>query len=293
MIRLMTEPQPDSERRLLHAGDVLDALQEAYPRIHQLLHQSDQRRTLTLAVLHSEDPDTLGAIEAASRLLEGLNELIQRQPAELAGEFVTRITSDFIDGLDGMLEHKVSAVLDPCRDLMELSVLFREFRVLPHRFDRWREIDEVNRLRDFSFGRLLKNRKDHPISGFGNIESALAEYTQHSRTLHPAVPLTNPNELARAPGLVPPEAVLDWAHAMGSEVLRHTMIAFEQFIEWHIDRIAPVDELEIDIDPDDWAVVYNWFDRTRGEQASRIPPEFMEAIEALYRHKKRDGEPHA
>jgi len=286
----MIDNPTQDEPPLAHAGDLLDALENTHPRLGALLHQSDQARTLTLALLRSDETGTLDAIEAASRLLFGIADWVAKQPAPLAAEFASRITSDFIDAIDGMLEHKLCAVLDPSRDLMELSVLFREFHLHPGSFDEWQRADEVHRLGKFSFGRLLAKHRERPISGLSDIESAFAEYTQHSRTLHPAAPLTDRNELARAPVRLSVDGVLEWAHRMTSETLRHTMIAFLEFIAWHAerpDRVVADSTVEIDLELDDYQVVLDWMDSDAEARKGMIPAEFMEAFEAPYRRRPK------
>ncbi|GAA3027760.1 hypothetical protein [Microbacterium dextranolyticum] len=283
----MNEASGD-ESKVSHAGDVLDALRDTHPRISGLLHRADQARTLTLSILRSDASGALDAIEATSRFLHGMDDWVRKVPAPLATEFVARITSDFIDGVDGVLEHKVSAVLDPARDLMELSVLFREFRLRPKSFEQWQRADQVHHLGQFSFGRLLKRHPGERITGFPDIEEAFAEYTQHSRTLHPAMPLVDGLELARAPLQLPAAGVLTWVLAMIAETLRHAMIAVEEFNLWHVARedaeeIDP--SVDIDIDLEDIKVVRRWLQTHTEAQKDRVPPEFMKAFQAPYKRK--------
>lgn len=280
----------EHEGEISHAGDVLDAMQDTHPRLGGLLHRADQARTLTLSLLRYEAGGALDAIEATSRFLYGMDDWVRKAPVPLAPEFVSRITSDFVDGIDGMLEHKVSAVLDPCRDLMELSVLFREFRLRPISFEQWQRADQVHYLGQFSFGRLLKRHPNERITGFPDIEEAFVEYTQHSRTLHPAMPLTDGLELARAPLQLPSADALGWALSMAAETLRHTMIALEEFNLWHLDRVDAEEidpTVDIDINFDDVKVVQDWLQRHKENQKGQIPPEFAEAVQAPYRRKPK------
>lgn len=275
---------------VVHAGDVLDGMQDTHPRLGGLLHRADQSRTLTLSLLRAEDSGALDALEAASRLLYGTTDWVAKVPATLAAEFASRLTSDFEDGIDGVLENKMSAVLDPCRDLMELSVLFREFRLRPASFDQWQRPKEVHHSGEFGFGRLVKRFPDLPLTGYPDAESALTEYTQHSRTLHPQVPLTDLNELARAPAHLPELAAREWAVSMTVEVLRHTMITLQEFHTWHAERVdlATIDaHTEIDIDLDDIEAVHGWLERRSEGQENRIPADLADAFQAPYRRRQK------
>lgn len=276
--------------QMVHTEDVLDAMHDTHPRLGGLLHRADQSRTLTLSLLRAEDSGTLDALEAASRLLYGTTDWVAKVPATLAAEFASRLTSDFEDGVDGVLENKMSAVLDPCRDLMELSVLFREFRLRPASFDRWQRPKEVHHSGEFGFGRLVKRFPDLPLIGYPDAESAFTEYTQHSRTLHPQVPLTDLNELARAPEQLPEFAAREWALSMTVEVLRHTMITLQEFHIWHAERadLATIDaRTEIDIDIDDIDVVHGWLQRRSEARENRSPADVAEAFQARYRRRQK------
>lgn len=275
---------------VVHAGDVLDAMQDTHPRLGGLLHRADQSRTLTLSLLRADDSGALDALEAASRLLYGTADWVAKVPAPLAAEFASRLTSDFEDGIDGVLETKMSAVLDPCRDLMELSVLFREFRLRPASFDQWQRPKVVHHSGEFGFGRLVKRFPDLPLTGYPDAESAFTEYTQHSRTLHPQVPLTDLNELARAPEQIPEVATGEWALSMTVEVLRHTMITLQEFHIWHAERVDPeiIDtHIDIDIDLDDIEVVHGWLECRSEGQENRIPADLAEAFQAPYRRRQK------
>src|SRR4051794_39819081 len=111
----------------VHFGDLVHGAEHEQPLFARLFHDADQRRTVSMSVLQSSGDGTVEAIEAVSRLLFATMEWVGADGEPLANEFVTRIVSDFEDAADGMLDQKLSSVLDPCRDLMELSVLFREF----------------------------------------------------------------------------------------------------------------------------------------------------------------------
>ncbi|MFC7926919.1 hypothetical protein [Microbacterium laevaniformans] len=261
----------------------------AHPRIRATLQNAEHVRARTLSLLAGEPSGALDALEAMTRIIAATELWVDVAPAPLAKEFVGRISSDFWDGVDGVLKNKVPSVLDPCRDLMELQMLFREFRLAPSGFKRWSNIKDPNSLGDFKFGRLARRFPDQPLQGFRDVDAALTEYTQHSRTLHPQFPLTFPLELSREPANLPEGAVLPWALSMILEVLRHTHSALVEFGVWHGERFDPqaVDaSREIDpalaLDAADLAIVHDWLERQAASK-STIPDALREAYERSYR----------
>ncbi len=224
-----------------------------------------------------------------TRIIAATEQWVDATPAHLAKEFVARVSSDFWDGVDGVLKNKVPSVLDPCRDLMELTMLFREFRLAPSGFRRWSSIKEPNSLGEFKFGKLARRFPDQPLEGFRDVDAALTEYTEHSRTLHPQFPLTFPLELSREPANLPKGAVLPWALSMILEVLRHTHSALVEFGLWHSERFDPkaVDasretDPALALDDADFETVHDWLER-QATSKSNIPDALREAYEGIYR----------
>lgn len=271
-----------------HLGDGAGAA-DAHPRLRATLQHAEHVRSRTLSVLAEEPSGALDAVEAMTRILAATELWVDVAPASLAKEFVGRISSDFWDGIDGVMRNKLSSVLDPCRDLMELTMLFREFRLAPTGFKRWSNIKDPNSLGDFKFGRLARRFPGQPLQGFRDVDAALTEYTEHSRTLHPQFPLTFPLELSREPVNFSERAVLPWALSMILEVLRHTHSALVEFGVWHGERFdsQAVDATrEIDpvlaLDAADLEIVHDWMQR-RAASKSNIPDPLREAYEATYR----------
>lgn len=265
---------------------------DAHPRLRAILQHAERVRARTLSVLADEPSGALDALEAMIRIIAAAEQWVDATPAPLAREFVGRISSDFWDGVEGVLKNEVPSVLDPCRDLMELQMLFREFRLAPSGFKRWSTIKDPNSLGDFRFGRLARRFPDQPLEGFRDVDAALGEYTQHSRTLHPQFPLTFPFELSREPANLPEGAVLPWALSMILEVLRHTQYALVEFGLWHSNSRDPKvadasreNDPALALDDADFETVHDWLERQAASK-STIPDAQREAYERIYRGAK-------
>lgn len=234
----------------VHLEALLPAISAHSPWLANWLSEGEQRRlSVIFHVLTS--PYVVPALNDAARWLDAIQQWSAESDTPPYSQLARRVGNDYRDGLEGMLTHRLPLVLDACRDLMEVTVLVRDFRREPQRLTKWMKTQEDERPRDFGFTKLAKK---HSASEEGNrfmtadLDDFVEEYAAHSRTLHPAMWLTDETELTRE-SQAPRDHYL-WAASMTYEIVKHTMAANLQLVLWLADRETPADPRTDDRDFD-------------------------------------------
>ena len=224
------------------------------------------------------------ALEALVEI-ESMIDAIETATATLddptVSQFFGRIHSYFADALDGVFERRPSRLMDAARDLIEVAVLLRDFRHEPQRFDKWKRVTEEDRPQEFGFNKLLRKYPADPLTWIGeNPDETLQEYIYHSRTVHPAFPLTEDLELSR--GFEPDDASFIQLAFDAVEVIRHTMCALAQAVQW-LGQVAPNLELGDEPSPfDDDSATRRRVERHFEWLAANKTEQFTAAFEEMY-----------
>jgi hypothetical protein len=200
-------------------------------RLAARLSLTAEFRALVLQKLAEEDPLALDALDSLERDVATLEDASAALGDHNIQLLMRRIRMDLRDAFDGLLEGHHARILEPSRDLMEVAVLIRDFRREPQRYEKWLTIKEEDRPREFSFGRLLHKYPDEAIYPGADPGALFTEYTMHSRTLHPAAPLTFPIELSRADD-IPADLAVPWSAPSVAEILLHGIAALIEAIQW-------------------------------------------------------------
>lgn len=205
-------------------------LDDVAPTIaRRITHANEVRVLVTEAFIHTA-PDCLRALESVAALLT----LAEKHPAPNApapyAALVVRARSDFDAAFDGILQMRSAAVLDPCRDLMEISVLVRDFTKEPQRVTAWMKASEEIRGRQFGFRKLLTKHPEPMFFTGADQTQNQQEYSEHSRTLHPAMWVADERELSRDTETSNPAI---WVRLMGTELIRHAGDAALHLLQWH------------------------------------------------------------
>jgi hypothetical protein len=218
--------------RRASSGLLFEAFENISPAVINMLRTEDDRRMLHLFELNMHMRGLLDAFEELVVLtqdLAGWGDAIAEEPYT---SIAVRVHSDVQDAINGVLTGKSAAIMDACRDLMELAALLRDFREEPQRIAKWVKSDESNRGRDFGFSHLMR-KSGKPLEFMGtNVSANLAEYTYHSRNLHPAMWKGNSSELDRSAELPQDAHRPFWLASFGSETVKHGLAAAFQLLLW-------------------------------------------------------------
>tara|TARA_R110002051_G_scaffold325547_1_gene428782 strand:- start:48491 stop:49369 length:879 start_codon:yes stop_codon:yes gene_type:complete len=215
-------------------GETLDAFGVHAPNLVADLRRDDQVRGSVMLHMVTHVPLCLQALEEIRTLAELLVTWADETREQLPMDISRRVKSDLEVGFDGLLVKKFAAVMDVCRDLMELHALIHDFNIEPQRATKWLNSDDNRRGRDFAYGRLLAKNGASMGLDEQRVISMRTEYAIHSRTLHPAPEKFSRTELSR-------EAEFDadlgsWVHSSGTELIRHLHLTTGQLFQWLLER---------------------------------------------------------
>ena len=261
------------------------------PTVRAALERQDQQRATALfwiagPMMAPAMPALESLLLDAERMVTLAEELGETPQLELA----QRVYNDVLDAIDGMLLARDARVLESCRDLMELTVLFRDFEKQPARFVKWQKVPEGERMRAFGFEKLLRKYPDEPVPYLGpDLDALSIEYTLHSRTLHPAMYLGPRQNLSRSIPEDQLDAVLFYS-GMVTEIVRHGTAAVAVLLVFLLttqDGSDPDREYDIEFD--------YWEDDNAGdawmawwrEVQPVPPPEFEEEMRAVNEQLRR------
>jgi len=222
------------ESATVYFGSIADLATTHAPRVASVLQREDRTRATMMFHLMSRAHLPLQALEELTSFIDSLVEWADTSKLSPQRQFANRIRTDMQSGIDAMLRLHMAEVLDPCRDLMEVTVLLSDFWHEPQRLAKWLRSSEDVRRREYGFGKLLHKAPEEHLVGLGSDrDKVMSEYTAHSRTLHPAPPTIVEYELARTP--VELEEGQDpalWLMFTANEIARHTQFAAIQLFAW-------------------------------------------------------------
>jgi hypothetical protein len=242
---------PSSQELSDFREQVLFALVDDQSKVRQRLREMLERMT----------PNPLSAFgevfEHVERVLANADQIRQANPTALdvVLSMALRVQSDLVCGFEALIDGDSAAVLDNCRDLMEVTALVRAFHLDEVKFleeqdwhdehgdgpflvrktmyDKWVDLQGAPG-KGFSYSDLNKKFPNEPYVPGETAEEIQLEYQRHSRSLHPSMWSRDFTSLARV--RMPLNEIAEEGEYFlmnhSTELLKHMYYALQHLYWW-------------------------------------------------------------